>query len=107
MRRGDVVVVAMQGDHGKPRPAVILQSNLMNETKSIALVPLSSFILDAPRLRLTIEPNDCNGLKNTSQVMVDKLMTPSRDKVGHVIGKLNSKQMTELNKMLIVFLGIG
>lgn len=108
MKRGDVVTVAMQGDHGKPRPAVVIQSDLINEThNSMAILPFSSNIVDAPLFRLTVEPTVENGLMKTSQVMVDKIMTPRVTKIGQILGKLEDKHLMSIDRLLAVILGIA
>ena len=85
MKRGDVVVVALPGDYGKPRPALIIQSDLFNETHaSITVVPVTSTIVDAPLLRLTVEPSRGNGLRSLSQLMIDKVTTVSRTRITRV-----------------------
>lgn len=103
MNRGDVVVVALPGDIGKPRPAVIVQSDLLGQTSGIGLIPLTSTIMDPALLRLTIEPTLANGLKEVSQVMTDKVTTAPRSKVGRVIGKLDANQMGEIGVRLTAF----
>jgi mRNA interferase MazF len=108
VKRGDVVTVAVQGDHGKPRPAVIVQSDLFNETHpSITLLPLTSTIIDAPLLRLTIDPGRANGLSRVSQVMVDKVLTLPREKIGDAIGRLDEDVMIRVTRALAMWLGIG
>lgn len=108
MKRGDVVTVAVQGDYGKPRPAVVVQSNVFNETHpSVMLVPLTSTIVDAPLLRLTIDPGRGNGLTRVSQVMVDKVLTLPRGKFGKPIGRLDDDVMVRVTRALAMWLGIG
>lgn len=108
MKRGDVVTVAVQGDYGKPRPAVVVQSNVFNETHpSVMLVPLTSTIVDAPLLRLTIDPGRGNGLTRVSQVMVDKVLTLPRGKLGKPIGRLDDDVMVRVTRALAMWLGIG
>ena len=108
MKRGDVVTVAVQGDYGKPRPAVVVQSDLFNETHpSITLLPLTSTIVDAPLIRLTIDPGRENGLTRVSQVMVDKVLTLPREKIGRAIGSLDDEVMTRITRALSVWLGIA
>ena len=73
MKRGDMVMVAIQGDYGKPRPALVIQSNLFNETHvSVTVAPVTSTIVDAPLFRLTVDPSSSNGMRSISQIMVDK-----------------------------------
>lgn len=82
MTRGDLVTVALPGDFGKPRPALINQSDLFNESHpTITLLPLTSQIRSAPKFRLTIDPSPANGLRLVSQIMVDKPMTFQWDKI--------------------------
>ena len=88
MKRGDFVTVAMQGDFGKPRPALILQSDRFDEHATVTILPVTSTIVDAPLFRITIEPNITNGLNKPSQVMVDKTMTVVKDKIGKPFGKI-------------------
>ena len=108
MKRGDVVTVAVQGDYGKPRPALIVQSDLFNETHpSITLLPLTTTIIDAPLLRLTIDPGRANGLSRVSQVMVDKVLTLPREKIGRTIGRLDEDVMIRVTRALAMWLGIG
>lgn len=108
MKRGDVVTVALQGDYGKPRPALIVQSDLFNETHpSISLLPLTSTIVDSPLLRLTIDPARGNGLSRVSQVMVDKVLTLPREKIGATIGRLDDDVMLRVTRALAMWLGVG
>jgi mRNA interferase MazF len=100
--------VAVQGDYGKPRPAVVVQSDVFNETHpSVTLVPLTSTIVDAPLLRLTIDPGRENGLTRVSQVMVDKVLTLPRGKIGGTIGHLDDDVMVRVTRALAMWLGIG
>ena len=73
MRRGDIITVAISGDYGKPRPAVVIQSDALGESESVLIVPFTTTLRDAPFYRLTIEPSDATGLKAVSQIMVDKV----------------------------------
>jgi mRNA interferase MazF len=109
MRRGDIVTVAAQGDYGKPRPAAVIQADVLNqmETDSTILALITSTLRDAPLLRLTLEPNTANGLQKASQIMVDKLLTVRREKVGDTIGRLSDKQLAELNRLLALVVGIA
>ena len=106
MKRGDVVLIALQGDMGKPRPAVIIQSDLFSALQSFTILPLTSELRDASYIRLTIEPIAENGLERTSQVMIDKITTVAASKIGKVIGRLEERQMTSLNQLMAVFLGV-
>ncbi|OAI49666.1 hypothetical protein AYO45_06895, partial [Gammaproteobacteria bacterium SCGC AG-212-F23] len=76
LERGDIVVCALSGDFGKPRPAVVVQSNLFNSTHpSVTLCPITTHIVEAPLFRLMLIPSAKNGLKQSSQIMVDKITT--------------------------------
>jgi mRNA interferase MazF len=108
VKRGDVVTVAVQGDYGKPRPAVVVQSELFNETHpSITVLPLTSTIVDAPLIRLTVDPGRENGLTRVSQVMVDKVLTLPREKIGESVGRLDDDLMIRITRALAMWLGIA
>jgi len=108
VKRGDVVTVALAGDWGKPRPAVVIQSDLVNDTHpSIIVAPITSTILDAPLGRITLDPTAHNGLRKVSQIMVDKLTSVRRDRIGAVVGRLNDDHMTGVTRALAVWLGIA
>ncbi len=105
MRRGDLVTVALQGDLGKPRPALIIQSDLFDAHPSITVLPVTSELRDAPLFRIALVPSDVNGLSRPSQIMVDKPQSISREKIGKVIGRLDDETMLAVNRALAVFLG--
>ena len=108
MKRGDFVTIAMQGDFGKPRPALVVQSDSFNHAHaSVTVLPVSSELVNAPLFRITVEPNDGNGLSKRSQVMVDKAMTSRLDKIGSPFGKADDALMLAVNRSLAVFLGIA
>ena len=107
MKRGDIVTVAIQGDFGKPRPALVIQANQFNEHTSVTILPITSTLVDAPLLRITIQPNSENGLQKTSQVMIDKTMTVKREKISNPFGSINSVTLVEIERCLAVFLGIA
>ena len=107
MRRGDLVTVAAQGDYGKPRPAVVIQSDALDAADSVLVALLTSTLADAPLYRLTLEPTAGNGLKAVSQVMVDKVLAYPRAKCGPVIGRLSPQDMLALNNMLLVMIGLA
>ncbi|MEY9142033.1 type II toxin-antitoxin system PemK/MazF family toxin [Bradyrhizobium elkanii] len=107
MRRGDLVTISAQGDYGKPRPAVIIQSDVLNAADSVLVVMLTGTIADAPFYRLTIEPATANGLKVVSQIMVDKVLAYPRAKCGPVIGHLSGAEMLALSNMLSVMIGLA
>ena len=107
MRRGDLVTVSAPGNYGKPRPAVIVQSDWLLATDSVLVALVTSALVNAPLYRLTIEPNDANGLKAPSQVMIDKIVAIPREKCGSVIGRLSESERIALNHMLAVVVGIA
>jgi len=105
--RGDLIVIALQGDVGKPRPALVIQSDLFAEHPSVTVLPVTSEIRDAPLFRLSLQPNAENGLRVLSQIMVDKAQTVPREKVGQIIGRLDSATMVAVNRALALFLGFA
>lgn len=107
MRRGDFVTIAMQGDLGKPRPALMIQADQFNEHATVTVLPVTSTLVAAPLLRITVYPNAENALQKPSQVMVDKAMTVKRDKVGPAFGRIDADALVEMERCLAVFLGIA
>jgi mRNA interferase MazF len=108
MRRGDVVIVAAAGDYGKPRPAVVVQSDAFPETHASAVIcQLTSELVDAPDFRVTIEPTAENGLRLRSQVMADKPVTVRRERIGQKIGRLGNQDMARLGVALAFVLGLA
>ncbi len=105
--RGDLVTIAMQGDFGKPRPALVIQANQFSEHSSATVLPITSMLVAAPLLRVTVQPNADNGLQKLSQVMVDKTMTVKRDKLGPAFGRIDADVLVEVERCLAVFLGIA
>jgi mRNA interferase MazF len=83
MKRGDIIKIALQGDYGKPRPAVVIQSDRFNETHASFLVcPMTSTLVGAPIFRVRVSASDRNGLRQTSDIMADKIYTIRREKAG-------------------------
>ncbi|MBS3911985.1 MAG: type II toxin-antitoxin system PemK/MazF family toxin [Hydrogenophaga sp.] len=107
MMRGDLVTIATQGDFGKPRPALVIQANQFSEHTSATVLPITSTLVAAPLLRVTVQPNAENGLQKPSQVMVDKAMTVKRDKAGPAFGRIDADTLVEIERCLAVFLGIA
>jgi len=107
MKRGDLVTIAVQGDFGKPRPALVIQADQFVETASVTVLPVTSTLVPAPLLRITLEPNPDNGLQKASQVMIDKAVTVRRDKVGEPFGRVEATELVEVDRCLAVFLGIA
>lgn len=108
LKRGDVVVCSLSGDFGKPRPAVVIQSDLFNLThSSITLCPITTHLVDAPLFRLNLAPVIQNGLKKPSQIMVDKMATLQREKIRQKIGVLNLLQLHDLTYALQIWLSLS
>ena len=107
MRRGDLVTVALSGDYGKPRPAVVVQSDLFEEHPSVTVLPLTSELRDAPLFRLRVEATAETGLRVASEVMVDKAVTVARAKVGPAFGRLDADARAALDRLVALFFGIA
>ena len=105
MRRGDLVTVALQGDLGKPRPALVIQSDLFEAHPSVTILPVTSDLRDAPLFRIDVSPSESNGLKLPSQVMADKPQSVAREKIRGVFGHLEDETMLAMTRALAVFLG--
>lgn len=104
-QRGDLVTISLQGDYGKPRPALIVQTDLLAELDSVVLCPVTSELRTAA-FRVTIEPTARNGLRALSQVMVDKLSTLPRSKIGHSFGRLEDERMRAVDRALLLVVGV-
>ena len=107
-KRGDVVTVAAPGDFGKPRPAVIVQSDVFPHShRSVSICQMTSTIEDAPDFRITIAPSTTNGLQSTSQIMADKPVTVRRERIGPRLGRLEQDEIRVLNRALALALGLA
>jgi mRNA interferase MazF len=108
MRRGDIWTVSGGKDYaGKPRPVAIVQDDAFDATDSITICAFTTDPTDAPLFRLPIKPNGRNGLRSTSRLMVDKITTVPKSKVGERIGRLDDEDMIRLNQAMMVFLGLA
>jgi mRNA interferase MazF len=108
MRRGDVVTVAATGDYGKPRPAVIVQSDALPAAHaSVVVCQMTSECSEAPDFRVTIDPSEKNGLRVRSQVMADKPVTIRRERIGQQVGHLDDKDIGRLNIALAFVMGLA
>jgi mRNA interferase MazF len=108
LKRGDIATVALPGSFGKPRPALVVQSDLFNETHpTVTILPLTSDLRNAPLFRIVVEPSATNGLQKVSQIMVDKPMTFPREKIGTAFGRLDDETMLRVNRALAVWVGIA
>jgi mRNA interferase MazF len=107
VKRGDLVTIALPGTYGKPRPALIIQSDLFDEHPSITILPVTSELRDTPLFRVSVEPDAGNGLHKLSQVMVDKAQTVPREKIGETFGRLDDTTMLVVTRALAMFLGFA
>ena len=107
MKRGSFVPVAVQGDFGKPRPALTIQSDRFDEHATVTVLLMSSTLIDAPLLRVTVQPDAENGLNKASQIMIDKAITLRRQRIGAPFGMASDQIMLEVSRLLAVFLGIA
>ena len=108
MKRGEVWTVSGGALYaGKPRPAVIVQEDRFDATTSITLCVFTTDPTEAPLLRMLIEPTDRNGLSSASRLMIDKITTVPKARLGKRIGKLNDEDVVRLNRALTVFLGLA
>lgn len=107
MIRGEIWSVAGGVYASKPRPAVLLQDDRFDGTDSVTVCPLTSTDLAAPLLRLHIRADEVTGLDSHSYVMIDKLTTVRRTNVSQRIGRLSTTQLIEVERLLMVFLGLA
>lgn len=108
MKRGEIWTVSGGSDYtGKPRPAAIVQHDQFDGTSSITICAFTTDPVDAPLLRLLVEPGELNGLKAPCRLMIDKLTTVPRIRLGRKIGRLDDEDLLRLNRSLIVFLGLA
>jgi len=107
MFRGDFVTVAIAGDFWKPRPALVVQSDLFSELPSVVVCPLTTHLrTDADQFRLDVAPTEANGLREASQITIDKITVIPGAKIGAVIGRADDTLMLRVNRALAVFLGV-
>jgi mRNA interferase MazF len=107
MRRGEVWWVARGVYASKPRPAVVIQNDRFDGTDSVTVCPFTTTATEAPLLRLTVSRDDANGLESDSQLMIDKVTTVRRSHLIRLAGKLSPKQLVEVERLLLVFLGLA
>ena len=107
MKRGEVWTVSGGGYAGKPRPAVVVQDDRFDATASITICVFTTDETDAPLIRLPVLPSERNGLRSTSRLMVDKITTASKDKLGERIGRLDDEDVVRLNRAILIFLGLA
>ena len=108
MKRGEIWTMAGgSGYASKPRPVVIIQDDVFDATASIIVCLVTSEAIEAPILRLPVDPTSDNGLHQTSDLMVDKVVTVPRGRLGQRIGQLGDDDLLRLNRSLLVFLGLA
>jgi mRNA interferase MazF len=108
MRRGEIWTISGGLDYAsKPRPSVIVQDDNFDRTDSVTICGFTSSAVDAPLIRILVEPSERNGLRLPSRLMVDKLITVPKSKVGERIGQLDIEDLVRLNQAMIVFLGLA
>jgi mRNA interferase MazF len=108
VRRGELYTGAARGPYtGKPRPVVVIQDDRFDATASITVCPLRTNPVDAPLIRIPIDPTDDNGLEQRSSLMVDKVTTVPRSSLGDRLGRLRDEELLQLNRSLVVFLGLA
>jgi len=107
MKRGDLVPVVLAGAYGKPRPALVIQSDLFARHTSVTVLPVTTEIRPIEIFRIAVAPTEKNGLRAPSQIMVDKAHTIPRDKAGDPFGVLAARTLAAVNRALAVFLGLG
>lgn len=105
MKRGDLVTVVLAGAYGKPRPAVIVQSDRYEAMESVTFLPMTSVVLPKQVFRITVDPTAENGLQTQSQIMADKCSTLPLAKVGKVFGRLGAADQVRVDRALAAFLG--
>lgn len=108
MKRGDIWTIAGGADYaGKPRPAIILQSDKFDATPSVTVCPLTGTAVNNVYARFSIAPSKSNGLEIHSDVMIDKILTLPKTKVGRRIGQLDLSDLLMLNQRVALFLGLA
>ena len=107
MKRGDLVPVVLAGANGKPRPALVIQSDLFARHPSVTILPVTTEIRPIETFRIAVAPSERNGLCAPSQIMVDKAHTIPSDKAGEAFGELEARTLAAVNRALAVFLGLG
>lgn len=107
IRRGSFVIAAFAGDYGKPRPGLVVQSDLMMGLPSVLLCPLTSTLReDIEMLRIRVDPGEANGLREPSQIAIDKIVAIPRAKIGQVIGQADAELMVRVDRALTFVFGL-
>ena len=106
VRRGDLVTVAIQGDLGKPRPALAVQTDLVPDYPSVVVLPMTTTLVSAPLIRITVDAVPETGLRTISQIMIDKPSTVLRQRLGPTFGRVDSDTLGRVSRSLAVWLGL-
>jgi mRNA interferase MazF len=107
VKRGDLIPVVLAGAYGKPRPALVIQSDLFARHPSVTILPVTTELRPIETFRITVDPSQKNGLRAPSQIMVDKAHTIPRDKAGAPFGELDLRTLKAVDRSLAVFLRLG
>jgi mRNA interferase MazF len=108
VKRGDIVLVALPGDFGKPRPAVVVQSDIFNdEPTSVIVCPLTTEAVDAPLIRISVEPTAATGLRQPSQIMIDKIVSVRPQRLRDSIGSVGGEILRRVDRALLIMLGLA
>lgn len=107
MKRGDLVTIAISGDYGKPRPALVVQSDELTNLASVILAPLTSHLTENEQFRIHASAGAETGLRRPSQVMVDKILSVPRYRIGPRIGSVDADTLAQVDRVLAALLGLG
>ncbi len=107
VKRGDLVTIALSGDYGKPRPALVVQDDAFEALNSVTVLRVTSDLREWPLFRIAVEPSPANGLRRRSQIMVDKAATVPRAKIGRRLGHIDGEAMAAVGQALVKFLGLA
>lgn len=107
MKRGDLMTIALSGDYGKPRPALVVQDNAYAELPVVTVLPLTSDVQEQHLVRITVQPSRENGLRKLSQIMIDRVSTVPRTRTGEPFGRLDAAAMSAVDAALAGFLGLA
>lgn len=107
LKRGDLITVALSGDFGKHRPALVIQSDVFSDLPSVVVLRLTSEVHDWPLFRVTVEPARSTGLERTSQVMIDKPAAVPKTRIGARIGRVDDKVLRAVGAAFARFYGFG
>lgn len=107
MKRGEIWTISGSGYAGKPRPAVIVQEDSFDATAAITVCALTTDPVEAPLFRIPVMPSEANGLRSESRLMVDKITTLSKDRIGARVGRLDDADLVQLNQAIMVFYGLA